>query len=151
MDHTESFPQFVLGEWNWVEVNSRGNFEREKKTQNGRFKLETYKHLPLFFQMPSYPFFMMIVGGGYEQHVLTFVASPRHTTTIFFSLVVVSFRSMWKAVKGLSERLRHQLTWVPILASLPAAYVTLETLLNVCYVGGPITTPILKTTIVRIR
>lgn len=32
--------------------------------------LEIYKHLPLFFQMPSYPFFMMIMDGDYGQHVL---------------------------------------------------------------------------------
>ena len=50
-------------------MNIRDNFEIEKKSQNGRFALGMYKHLPLFFQVPSYPFFMMM-DGGYSHNIL---------------------------------------------------------------------------------
>lgn len=60
-------------------------------------------------------------------------------TSPLFSLVVVYFSFPLEAVEGLNQRLWNQSAWIPVLASLPTAYTTLETLLNICKMGVTIT------------
>lgn len=118
-------------------MNIRGNFE-EKKPENGNSCYRSVSICLYFFQVPNIPFFIMMMNGGYGQNILrTLWGFSPHCPYFPSGGELLFHLGSSRGVKP-----KAQSTRVP--AQIPTAFVTLETLLNVCKMGVTITAPTFK-------